>query len=388
VHEERLFEWVTRVLDFLVRRGDDANDALYRLRRARYADERETTFEVRASMLGESVVLEGQVLTADQRDAALSALPVKPVEDRVRVLLTEETPHALVNRSVADVRREPRGLSELMTEALVGESARILEERDGWTRVRLDRDGYLGWMRAGSLLRCGPAEVEAYQAAKSAIVIAELALAYASPLLSGEPRKREASHGPGVRSGKLPFGVALPVAERRDSFAAVRLPDGRLWWVAESDLMPLADRPGPDAEGMAFALNLLRRCVGVPYLWGGRTPFGFDCSGFAQTLWSFVGVPIPRDADQQFRAGIPVEGTPQPGDLLYFGEAPPLSPPQGGGDERGGITHVAISLGGDELLHSNGTDWSVAYNSLNPASPIYRAWLKEHLAGVRRFADR
>ena len=130
-------------------------------------------------------------------------------------------------------------------------------------------------------------------------------------------------------------------------------------------------------RGSPDTLALVRRFIGVPYLWGGRTPFGFDCSGLAQAFYGFMGVNIPRDADQQFQAGAPVVGAPQPGDLLYFGESRE--------DARRPITHVAISLGGDEMIHANGAAWGVSYNSLNPDSPLYRAWLRENLVGVKRF---
>jgi cell wall-associated NlpC family hydrolase len=181
--------------------------------------------------------------------------------------------------------------------------------------------------------------------------------------------------------GKLPFSAALPVIETRRGWAAIRLPDDRVWWVKEADLLPLADRPKPNAAGIAFTLDLIRSFVGTPYQWGGRSPYGYDCSGLAQTFWGFMGVQIPRDADQQFRAGRIVKGKPRPGDLLFFG----------GDDNRPGdvrqqrITHVVISLGGDELIHANGGSWNIACNSLNPASPIYRADLRESLVGVRRY---
>jgi cell wall-associated NlpC family hydrolase len=94
----------------------------------------------------------------------------------------------------------------------------------------------------------------------------------------------------------------------------------------------------------------------------------------------FLGLHAPRDADQQFQAGVPVEETPLPGDLLFFGES---------GERRSlrfaNITHVAISLGGTEFIHANGAAWGVSYNSLEPGSPRYRAWLHDHLVGVRRF---
>jgi cell wall-associated NlpC family hydrolase len=154
-----------------------------------------------------------------------------------------------------------------------------------------------------------------------------------------------------------------------------------VWWVKEADLLPLSNRPKPSTAGIAFTLDLIKPFIGTPYQWGGRSPFGYDCSGLAQTFWGFMGVPIPRDADQQFRAGKIVKGTPRPGDLLFFsGDDTALGDPR-----HNRITHVVISLGGDELIHANGGTWNIAYNSLNPASPIYRAALRDSLVGVRRF---
>jgi cell wall-associated NlpC family hydrolase len=211
--------------------------------------------------------------------------------------------------------------------------------------------------------------VRAYQ--KSANVLVQVGLARAF----GRPSSR----APQV--GTLPFGAALPMIETRRGWAAIRLPDDRAYWVKETDLLPLTDRPKPNAAGIAFTLDLIKPFVGIPYMWGGRSPYGYDCSGLAQVFWSFMGVQIPRDADQQFRVGKIVKGKPRPGDLLFFG-----------GDDSNlrdtrhqRITHVAISLGGDELFHANGSTWNIAYNSLNPSSPIYRADLRESLSGARRY---
>jgi cell wall-associated NlpC family hydrolase/esterase/lipase len=387
VHHEIPLEWLKRVLDFLKRRGDDANDALYRLRRARYADTRETIFDVYSSplLIGEGPAVRsgeaagagvvpavvgvwGRVLTEEQHQAALSALPATPLDDQITVLLTDESPWALIKRSVSDVRRAPAGLSEQITQLLVGESVRVLEDRGFWSLVCAERDGYLGWTRTAALHVCDHKAVRAYQKSANVVVKVGLAPAYDRPSARA------------TELGKLPFGAALPAIETRRGWAAICLPDDRVWWVKAADLLPLADRPRHNAAGIAFTLDLIKRFVGTPYLWGGRSPYGYDCSGLAQTFWGFMGVSIPRDADQQFRAGKMVQGTPRPGDLVFFGgDDSDLH------DSRQRITHVAISLGGDELLHANGGSWNIACNSLNPASPIYRADLRESLVGVRRY---
>ena len=371
VHREVPLEWLARVFDFLKRRGDEANDALYRLRRARYADSRETVFDVQCSPLpqGEAaagVGVRGRVLTAEQRLAALNVLPVRPADDQIKVLLTDNSPWALVKRNVSDVRRVPDGLAEQVTQLLVGESVRILEDRGQWALVRAERDSYIGWTRMAALHVCDHKTVRAYHRSVNALVQVGFARAFDRP----------AAQAPEV--GHLPFGAALPVLETRRGWAAIRLPDDQVWWVKEADLLPLADRPKPNAAGIAFTLDLIKHFVGTPYQWGGRSPFGYDCSGLAQTFWGFMGVSIPRDADQQFRAGKIVKGTAHPGDLLFFcGDDSRLSDAR-----QSRITHVAISLGGDELLHANGGTWNIAYNSLDPASPIYRATLRDSLAGV------
>jgi pimeloyl-ACP methyl ester carboxylesterase/cell wall-associated NlpC family hydrolase len=377
VHDEALLSWTERVLDFLARRGDDPNDALYRLRQRRYADNGLWLFEVKARQgEGGEVALSGRVLTAEQREAAVEAVaPRTAATEGLRVLLRAESPWALVNRCLADLWGEPRIGSERVSQALVGEALRILEEEGDWARVRLERDGYLGWVQTATLHRCDEDQVQRYGDACNALVQGELPRAYLDPSAEGPP------------VGKLPFGVAVPVVEERGDWAAVRLPDGRLWWVGSADLLPVAGRPEPGPDGIAATLDLIRRFVGVPYLWGGCTPFGYDCSALAQVFWGFMGVTIPRDAHQQFFSGVPVpdgEGTGEAidaGDLLFFG-AP--ADEEGHGCRR--ITHVGISLGGYAFIHAyGGTTRSVAYNSLDPAATDYRESLRRIYQGTRRF---
>ncbi len=385
VHDEILFDWVQCAEDFLRRRGDEVNESLYRLGKERYADNREAIFDVRAvlSLPGPSgVELQGQVLHPEQRQAAIEcavgAAPQAEISSQgVTVLLDDDAPWALINRNVTDLRREPRTLSERVSQGLMGEAVRVLRETGDWAWVRMEHDGYVGWLHRAALHPCSRQEVEAYQSACRSRVIAEML-----PALTQHPAGRPATADVAADlAGKLPFSLAVCVDAEEDGYARVRLPDGRAWWVESAGLLPVDQCPQPDVAGIAGTLKLMQRFIGVPYLWGGRTPFGYDCSGLAGAFYYFMGVRIPRDADQQCSAGIPVEGEPLPGDLLFFGES--VDDVQSA--RIAAVTHVGISLGGGEIIHANGAAWGVSYNSLDPQSPIYRAWLSDNLVGVRRF---
>jgi cell wall-associated NlpC family hydrolase len=235
----------------------------------------------------------------------------------------------------------------------------------------------MGWVHSGALQRCSAEEARAYQRSLNAQVLAERAVVYGLQVDLSTVKAGDGRHS----IFKLPFGVLVCVEEAGGDWSAIRTPEGGRAWVQSSDLLPLRERPRTDAEGIIYTLDLIRRFVGTPYVWGGRSTFGYDCSALAQAFYGYMGVDIPRDADVQCRFGIPVAGEPEPGDLLFFGKAG-----VGRADERyDHVTHVAISLGGREFIHARGGSVGITYNSLETQSPVYNAYLKENLLAVRRF---
>ena len=100
--------------------------------------------------------------------------------------------------------------------------------------------------------------------------------------------------------------------------------------------------------------------IGIPYLWGGTSGNGIDCSGFARLLHRWVGVEIPRDADMQCDAAKPVESPYEVGDLFFFGE----------GESKRDITHVGISLGGWKMIHSSRTRNGVDVDNIQEAKSL------------------
>jgi pimeloyl-ACP methyl ester carboxylesterase/cell wall-associated NlpC family hydrolase len=371
VHLDVPLEWIRKVEDFIERRGTDAGEALYRLQRTRFADERDGMFQV--SVSGDHPLrLSGQTLTDAQRQAAIERAQQAAGQEvdatQLKALLTPASPFALVNRTVTDLRREPRMLAERVSHGLLGEAARVLDERNDWALIRMEHDGYVGWVNRAALHICSEQDVQTYQNACQYRVLSQLLPAFLSPQEDGAER-----------AGTIAFGTRVAVETLQDDKALLRLPDGRRWWVVQKGLLSFEESPSyKDPDGIEETLRLIQRLIGVPYLWGGRTPFGYDCSGLAGTFYAFMGVTIPRDADQQYRSGIPVSGSAMPGDLLFFGEP-------SGSQRVQGITHVAIALSAEEMIHANGSAWGVSYNSLNPQAANYREWLKVNLVGIRRF---
>ena len=258
---------------------------------------------------------------------------------------------------VADTRREPDGASELVTQALMGARATVLETApNGWARVRLA--DYEGWIESGHLA-APPRASE-----RVAVIAVPRAPLYAR------------ASGPETL-GEVYATTVLPltVAGRRPGMGRVRvaLPGGRAGWLASGDFTERpASAPFPP-RGVTAALTLARRLLGTPYLWGGVTALGIDCSGLSQLACREGGAIIPRDADQQY-AALPFvvdRASVRAGDLVYFASG-------------GAITHVGIALDNMTLLHARGAGQGVIITSLDPAEGARSASLAGAYAGARR----
>lgn len=254
---------------------------------------------------------------------------------------------ALIARSgVAPVFREPSPRVEQVTQLVLGETARILETQASWRRIKCDDDGYEGWVHTGYVL-----EVDA-EAARS--------------------WRNEAtawSEGAVVRAGdavvRLPVRARVRLAEGR-----VGLPGGiRGSLIAGS--VARFDDVRRRARLQPAWLWALKNFAGTPYLWGGVTPWGVDCSALVQTTFRARGASLPRDSADQAGSGAAVPPDDRrPGDLLFFTE---------GGDR---ITHVAILGADDALVHAT---LSCGGFVVEPWKAGTRAaFLRDRLAAVRR----
>jgi gamma-D-glutamyl-L-lysine dipeptidyl-peptidase len=210
---------------------------------------------------------------------------------------------AICPLSVVPMRKEPSDRAEMVSQLLFGEQAEVLEAREKWSRIACAHDGYQGWVDNKQVLFAHRQD----GAAKWRCVSTHCMLA------------RNAEH-----NVPLPFGALVPAQQQK-------LVTGSL-------------RPAQESGTLEELFQYARAWMNAPYLWGGRTPMGVDCSGLTQALFATVGIALPRDAYQQAEIGIATAGVQhaRAGDLAFFK------------DPNGRIVHVGIVFPNGRILHASG----------------------------------
>ena len=261
--------------------------------------------------------------------------------------------HGVVSLPVLDVRPEPAHASELLSQLLVGETVAVLaaSREGGWLRVRNEADGYVGWVRAWGVVGASATRVAGWRQRARGRIGVPLGLV-------------RTGRGRGASVTPVFFGGRLIASRSTGGFCAVELPDGRRGYLEASALS--ARRP-PALEDRIASL------LGAPYLWGGRSPAGYDCSAFVQQVLLEQGVSLPRDARDQHRRSRAVADGVRVGDLAFFRR--PGEP----------ASHVGIALGGGYFAHCRGR---VAVNSIDIDNPLFDKALRPQFMGWFRPAGR
>jgi cell wall-associated NlpC family hydrolase len=251
----------------------------------------------------------------------------------------------LANHSVVDVRKAPSHAAELVTQIIAGDTAVPLKIEGDWVLVRLN-DGYVGWVRSWHLSATRRLDAERFLAAAASRVSANIIQVFEKPDETSTP----------VCDAVVGTVLHAKPAERR-GWRGVTFADGRSGYTNAKGLKRIATRRRVSREGL---VSTGMRFMGIPYLWGGTTPKGFDCSGLIQRVFSLHGVLLPRDSDQQAHYGRPKAvgslDSLVTGDLLFFGKS------------ENHISHVAMYVSDGLFLHAFG---HVRMGALDPRHPLF-----------------
>lgn len=249
----------------------------------------------------------------------------------------------LVKIPVADLRREPSFSSERVNQALFNTPLELREENGNYISAVLP-DGYRGWIYKNHL---------SYPIDENASANhLKVALPFLPVYLSDKKSKVSI----------LPFNSSVRAFKKSGNWLAVGSNDGILGWAKKDGLIE------PKKAGFSMAALIVKglEFLGTPYLWGGISSFGFDCSGFLFTLFDYFGKKLPRDTSEQIKVGeeIPFAKI-KTGDLLFF------------------PGHVALCVGKDKILHANLRGGSVTLDSIKKGDKDYNPVI-EKLTCVRR----
>jgi hypothetical protein len=259
---------------------------------------------------------------------------------------------ALVTVAALDLRKRPNHRAELGSQLLAGELVSVEQHAPGglWWRVR-GPDGYPGWARSWGLESLGDKDAAAWRRRASARVRVPYAMITTRP-------------GGGRTVSPAYLHARLAPLSGRGRWQEVELPGGGRGWIERRHLS--LGRPRP-----AKLAARVHRLLGTPYLWGGRTAMGLDCSGFVQLVLMEAGLSPPRDAHDQWRAAraLGSRACRRPGDLVFFGP------------RRGRVGHVGILLDPSTYAHARGV---VRVNSLKPGNHLYDSELAATVRGFGR----
>ena len=243
--------------------------------------------------------------------------------------LAQPPPTALVRIPVANMFSSASADVDVVSQAIYASQVTVLEKQNGFSRVRTP-DEYIGWIRDEDLTSQAPGNSTSTDPTSYVRVRGLSANLYREPDVT--------KHAPTLT---VPFETNLALIpqtppENRDYFH-IRLLDGRDAWVDRGDV-----DPNPRLLTIPESIALAKRFLGITYTWGGRSSFGFDCSGFTQMLVRNRGINMPRDADLQaaWSGVMPVDRKHlKPGDLLFFG------------DSSSNITHTGMYVGKGKFIH-------------------------------------
>ncbi|HZW39786.1 MAG TPA: C40 family peptidase [Ignavibacteriaceae bacterium] len=339
--------------------------------RNQYApDKRTAIFDVQVTEENGNIVLSGATNLVDAKNELSNKLSSFKVTNKIETLPAKELGnkiYGVVPLSVANLRVKPGHSEEMATQALLGMPVLVYKQRGGNWLVKTP-DDYIAWIDELQLM--DKSEYDNWMSSQKVIYTEHYGMSYSE--------KNEKS----IPVSDLVAGDILKYLAKEDSFYKVEYPDKRIAYVPEDNAEMFDSYVQKCELTPENILHTAKSLMGVPYLWGGTSTKGVDCSGFTKTVYFLNGVILPRDASQQVFSGDSVDITNgyenlQPGDLVFFGARA-----RDGKKER--VSHVGIYLGNMEFIHSSG---SVRINSFDKEKDNFSEYRTNSLLKAKRIIN-
>lgn len=218
--------------------------------------------------------------------------------------------------SIVPIRKEPTETGEMVSQLLFGETFDIVEQTEKWIRIITHWDNYTGWIDSKMFMEISEKELQ------DAI---------------SNPRTITTSICTKIVDEQTGYTQLIPAGSVMYNFDVGKQ---RTYFLSKSFLVKDYEHSMQNSN----IIDIAKQFMNAPYLWGGRTYFGVDCSGFSQLVYKLKGMPLPRDAKEQALKGEPVNMIHEikPGDLAFFD------------NEEGNIIHVGILIDSQTIIHASG----------------------------------
>jgi len=350
-------------------------DAIQFVKQQNAPDGRVAIFSISYQLDGQKLELSGETDSKKAHEQFLNILKElnHEIVDNIRILpdtAVGNEHYAIARNSVINIRSKPKHSAELGTQGLLGMPLKVLDKKGDFYRVQTP-DKYISWVDKGGITRMEKSEFDAWQSSPKVIFTQVFGYVYK------DPSKNEII-------SDVTLGGLLQLNGYSGDFYKVAYPDGRQGFLSKNDGVEFQKWLQTTSASAENIEQIAKTMDGFPYLWGGTSSKGIDCSGFTKMVYLMNGFIIPRDASQQVTAGKIVDenldfSDLQKGDLLFFGKKATETKKQR-------VTHVGIWLGNEkmEFIHASG---NVHISSMDDNQPNYDAFNKNRYLGSRRYLN-
>lgn len=339
---------------------EEIQDIISQLEALYVPDKRTVVFNIKVSRRKDKLILQGETSHKEARDQIfIQAAKISvQIKDDIRLLPDDSVGdkyRGIINNSVEKIHACDSYASEVVSEALLGMLVKILDCKGDWRRIQTP-DDYIGWI-CGGVETFTEEELNCYMRLPR-IIVTKL---YSTSYIHADSQSQTVSD--------LVIGDKLVITDSRKDFYQVLYPDGREAYVCKTDARLDVDWQESIVLSGERVVETAMQFSGIPYVWGGASSKGLDCSGFTKMVYLLHGINLPRDASQQVNCGKMIDEKKdlnqcRLGDLLFFGSEATSE------NKRERVVHVGLYIGNKRFIHAS--DY-VKTGSFDPDDELYDA---------------